>query len=211
MFSANILIMDLIGFGIAIEFIYRSKDTRFKYIAFGWFGWILAALSFLFWNISLDINNLIIILNSGLNTFGTFLIAIGMLHYFYKVSFHKIVLPISLFLLLHPFIVYLFTGYNHIIAAFTSLFCSNVILITLLTLGYIHRHSLKIKISDSLTWLVLTVLFSLSHMILIFLNVVEMFSQDDVFLHLFVTVMYIILLIYGEHNIQTEEKFALKD
>ncbi|MHA1973216.1 MAG: hypothetical protein ACTSW1_09495 [Candidatus Hodarchaeales archaeon] len=213
MFSAYILFMNFIGFGLAFEFIYRSRDTRFKYIALGWLSWITGTLAFLFSNGNIIINDLVYILNSILNSLGTFLIVIGIIHYFHQLSFYRVVLPITIFLILHPFVVYFLTGFNIIYPTISSLFCCNVILIVLLVLGIKYRNSTKKNMffSSDLFWLVLTVLLSLFHVIFILIGLIELFSQDDIFLHLFIVVSYIILLIHIEHNTQTSEKFSLKD
>jgi hypothetical protein len=212
----------VIGLGIAIDFLNGTKAEKFKFLALGWFFWILAALTPIFSNLveNIYLEEFLLVLNAFLATLGSFLYLWGFLKYFMTVSFKKMVSLIIIFII-STVLFFLITDYS-VTITFCAVFM-NLVLISFCVIPPIKKKSFKKYMGRSIIWFYASILtISIFFPVSIIINLqgygYGLYNADDPVLITFnyvptivSSICLIILLVHLEYTTSSRKQLDLKD
>ncbi len=145
------LVIRIIGFGIAIDFYYNSKEARFKLTVIGWGLWIIASIFSVysgFFSVQ-NIIDLLLFLNTLLVRLGTIIYLWVVFSYFVKVpkkTFLCLLLGLTIFL---PIITF---STNFDLATNIARFFVNFLLFSLFIVLLIRRKEFKESMGTASKW-----------------------------------------------------------
>lgn len=216
-------VVRIIGFGIAVDFYYNTKQTRFKLAVIGWGFWVIASISSIYSGFFIDqgIIELLLFLNTLFVALGTILYIWVIFSYFLEVP-KKLFLFILMFLTILLSIIF-FTG-NYRLAVNLARSLISIILFSIYIVPVLKWKKFKETMGTALKWYyVFLINMGLYIPISIYITYLRsgyygLYQSNDTFLILLnyipsisFLIILIILLIHVEYNFSNNQRFELKD
>jgi len=212
----------IIGLGISIDFLNGTKAEKFKFLALGWFFWMLGVVTPILSNLveNIFLKEILLVLNAFLAALGTIFVLWGFFKYFMTVSFKKMVILIFIFFI-STFLLFLITDYV-VTIAFCALFM-NLLFFSTFVIPPIKKKSFKKFMGRSIIWyyaslLTLSIFFPVSIIIALQGYRYGLYNADDPVLITFnylpimiTSILFIILLVHLEYTTSSRQQLELKD
>ncbi len=212
----------VIGLGISIDFLNVTKAEKFKFLALGWFFWMLGVVTPILSNLveNIFLKEILLVLNAFLAALGTIFVLWGFFKYFMTVSFKKMVILIFIFFI-STVLLFLITDYV-VTIAFCALFM-NLLFFSTFVIPPIKKKSFKKFMGRSIIWyyasvLILSIFFPVSIIIALQGYRYGLYNADDPVLITFnylpimiTSILFIILLVHLEYTTSSRQQLELKD
>ncbi|MFX1337036.1 MAG: hypothetical protein ACFFDK_00350 [Promethearchaeota archaeon] len=217
------LVIRVIGLGIALDFYYNTRQSRFKLAILGWGFWVIASISSVYSALVFDQSTIELLL-----FINTLFVSLGAIIYIWVIFSYFLEVPQKLFLFISVFVTILFSTIfimlSYRLAVSLARTSINFTLFSIYIVPLLRWRKFKESMGTALKWYY-AFLINLGLYIPISIYITYfssgyygLYHSNDAFLILLnyipsisFLIILVILLIHVEYNFSNNQRFELKD